>query len=128
MEEKPTNPDLPEEKSGEESKETTGEVKVEDVRPEDDFGKMFAESIENPEEGEIIHGVVIKVLKEYVAININRKSEGMLPLTELTEEEKETFSPGDSIDVMVERYDSSQGFVLLSREKVLRIRARSLQK
>ena len=113
MEEKPTNSDLPEKKSGEESKETAGEVKVEEVRPEDDFGKMFAESIENPEEGEIIHGVVIKVLKEYVAININRKSEGMLPLTDLTEEERETLSPGDSIDVMVERYDSSQGFVLV---------------
>ncbi|MGA6994472.1 MAG: 30S ribosomal protein S1 [Candidatus Deferrimicrobiaceae bacterium] len=122
MEEKPTKPGLPEEKNGEESKETEGEAKIDEVKPEDDFGKMFAESIENLEEGEIIHGVVIKMLKEYVAININRKSEGMLPLTDLTEEEKETFSPGHSIDVMVERYDSSQGFVLLSREKVLRIR------
>ncbi len=107
--------------------EKSEEAKVEDEKPEepkpeDDFGKMFAESIENPEEGEIIHGVVIKILKEYVAININRKSEGMLPLTDLTEEEKQTLSPGDPIDVMVERYDSSQGFVLLSREKVMRVR------
>ncbi len=48
----------------------------------------------NPEEGEIIHGVVIKVLKEYVAVNINRKSEGMLPLADLTEEENNRFPPG----------------------------------
>ncbi len=91
-------------------------------RNEDDFGKMFEESIENPEEGEIIHGVAIKVLKDYVAIDINRKSEGMLPLSDLTEEERANLKPGVPLDVMVERYDASQGFVLLSREKVLRSR------
>ena len=118
MAEKPVDQDLP--PSGKHG-EGAGEQK--DLpRPEDDFGKLFEESIENPEEGEIIHGVVIKVLKEYVAVNINRKSEGMLPLADLTEEEKQTLSPGDPLDVMVERYDSSQGFVLLSREKVLRAR------
>jgi small subunit ribosomal protein S1 len=91
-------------------------------RVEEDFGRLFEQSMENPEEGEIIHGVVIQVLKEFVAVNINRKSEGMLPLSDLTEEERTTLSPGDPLDVMVERYDSSQGFVLLSREKVLRAR------
>src|SRR4030067_585766 len=35
---------------------------------------------------------------------------------------RESLSPGDPLDVMVERYDSTQGFVLLSREKVLRVR------
>ena len=91
-------------------------------RGEDDFGKMFEESLETPQEGEIIHGVVIQVLKDFVAVNIHRKSEGMLPLTDLTEEERSALSPGDPLDVMVERYDSTQGFVLLSREKVLRAR------
>lgn len=89
---------------------------------EDDFGKLFAESLEAPQEGEIIHGVVIQVLKDYIAVNIHRKSEGMLPLSDLSEEEQTALVPGDPLDVMVERYDSSQGFVLLSREKVLRVR------
>ena len=91
-------------------------------KTEDDFGKMFEESLETPQEGEIIHGEVIQVLKDYVAVNIHRKSEGMLQLTDLTEEERSSLSPGDPLDVMVERYDSTQGFVLLSREKVLRAR------
>lgn len=89
---------------------------------EDDFGKLFEESLETPQGGEIIHGVVIQVLKDYVAVNIHRKSEGMLPLSGLTEEEQAALSPGDPLDVMVERYDASQGFVLLSREKVIRAR------
>jgi len=118
MDQKPANPaDTTERKedSMQEAAATPG-------RNEDDFGRMFAESIENPEEGEVIHGVVIKVLKDYVAIDINRKSEGMLPLTDLTEEERANLKAGVALDVMVERYDASQGFVLLSREKVLRSR------
>ena len=117
MDDKPDNQDLPEGKNGEATEETPGIGKA-----AEDFETLYQESLENPEEGEIIHGVVIKVLKEYVAVNINRKSEGMLPLTDLTEEERETLSPGDPLDVMVERYDFTQGFVLLSREKVLRAR------
>ena len=117
MDNKPENQDLPEGKNGKTTEETP-----ETGRADEDFETLYQESLENPEEGEIIHGGVIKVLKEYVAVNINRKSEGMLPLTDLTEEERETLSPGDPLDVMVERYDSSQGFVLLSREKVLRAR------
>jgi len=89
---------------------------------EDDFAKMYEESIEVPEEGQIIHGVVIKILKDYVAVDINRKSEGMLPLEELPAEELASLAPGGRVDVMVERYDPEQGFVLLSRSKVLKIR------
>jgi len=89
---------------------------------EDDFAKLYEESIEVPEEGQIIHGVVIKVLKEYIAVDINRKSEGMLPLAELPPEELASLSPGSRVDIMVERYDPEQGFVLLSRSKVLKIR------
>ena len=62
------------------------------------------------------------VRKFLMAININRKSEGMLPLTDLTEEEMQTLSPGDPIDVMVERYDSAHGFGRLAREKGIRVR------
>jgi small subunit ribosomal protein S1 len=89
---------------------------------EDDFAKLYEESIEVPEEGQIIHGVVIKVLKEYIAVDINRKSEGMLPLEELPTEELAALLPGSRVDIMVERYDPEQGFVLLSRSKVLKIR------
>lgn len=92
------------------------------AKNEDDFAKLYEESIEVPDGGEIIHGVVIKVLKEYVAVDIHRKSEGMLPLTELPPEEIAALSPGKRIDIMVERYDPEQGFVLLSRSKVLKIK------
>jgi small subunit ribosomal protein S1 len=83
---------------------------------------MFAASLESTEEGQVIHGRVIKVLKEYVAVDINKKSEGMLPLEDLTEEERTGLRPGDPIEVMTEGYDQAQGFIRLSRSKVVKIR------
>jgi len=89
---------------------------------EEDFARMFAASIEKTEEGQVIHGRVIKVLKEYVAVDINKKSEGMLPLEDLTEEERAALVPGAPIEIMTEGYDQSQGFIRLSRSKVVKIR------
>ena len=55
MDDKPEPQDLPVGKNGEETGEEevakNGEEEV--AKPEDDFGKMFEESIEKPDEGEI---------------------------------------------------------------------------
>jgi len=116
MDEKPNKTDLP------------GGMNADSPAPppapagEEDFARMFAASLEATEEGQVIHGRVIKVLKEYVAVDINKKSEGMLPLEDLTEEERNTLNPGDPIEVMTEGYDQAQGFIRLSRSKVVKIR------
>jgi small subunit ribosomal protein S1 len=116
MDEKPNKTDLPEE---------PGAVSPASQGPtagEEDFARMFAASLESTEEGQVIHGRVIKVLKEYVAVDINKKSEGMLPLEDLTEGERAGLRPGDPIEVMTEGYDQAQGFIRLSRSKVVKIR------
>jgi len=108
---------------GGDSPDGSGAVAVPEAAPktEEDFASLYQESIEGPEEGQILHGTVIKVLKEYVAVDIGRKSEGMLPVEDLSEEERKALAPGNRIDVMVERFDQEHGFVLLSRSKVLKI-------
>jgi small subunit ribosomal protein S1 len=89
---------------------------------EEDFARMFADSLQATGEGQVIRGKVIKVMKEFVAVDINKKSEGMLPLDDLAEEERNSLKPGDPIEVMTEGYDSTQGFIRLSRSKVMKIR------
>jgi small subunit ribosomal protein S1 len=115
MDDKPDKTDLPAETSPESP--ATGSA-----AGEEDFARMFAASLESTGEGQVIHGKVIKVLKEYLAVDINKKSEGMLPLEDLPEEERDAFRPGDPIEVMTEGYDSTQGFIRLSRSKVVKIR------
>ncbi len=117
MDDKQQNtPDLPEEEH------TDSQASAGGSAGEEDFARMFAASLESTEEGQVIHGKIIKVLKEYVAVDINKKSEGMLPLEDLTEEERTALNPGDPIEVMTEGYDQSQGFIRLSRSKVVKIR------
>jgi small subunit ribosomal protein S1 len=116
MDDKQNKPDLPEEEQADSQASAGGSA------GEEDFARMFAASIESTEEGQVIHGKVIKVLKEYVAVDINKKSEGMLALEDLSEEERASLNPGDPIEVMTEGYDQSQGFIRLSRSKVVKIR------
>jgi small subunit ribosomal protein S1 len=89
---------------------------------EEDFARMFAASLQPTGEGQVIHGKVIKVLKDFVAVDINKKSEGMLPLEDLPEEERGALNPGDPIEVMTEGYDTTLGAIRLSRSKVMKIR------
>jgi small subunit ribosomal protein S1 len=117
MDEKPTGKEAPPEEANAESQASAG-----GSAGEEDFARLFAASLESTEEGQVIHGKVIKVLKEYVAVDINKKSEGMLPLEDLSEEERAALNPGDPIEVMTEGYDQSQGFIRLSRSKVVKIR------
>jgi small subunit ribosomal protein S1 len=116
MDDKTNQADLPEEGSAD-SQASAGAP-----AGEEDFARMFAASLESTEEGQVIRGRVIKVLKEYIAVDINKKSEGMLPLEDLTEEERATLVPGSPIEVMTEGYDQAQGFIRLSRSKVVKIR------
>src|SRR5215212_304740 len=74
-------------------------------------------------EGEIVKGRVIKVTPSDVVVDIGSKSEGLLPVSEVTGYDgKVRVKPGDEIEVYVERLEDSSGYVALSREKAARMR------
>ncbi|MGH9536054.1 MAG: S1 RNA-binding domain-containing protein, partial [Terriglobales bacterium] len=73
-------------------------------------------------EGEILKGTVLKIAADVVVVDVGRKSEGIVPLRELTNPEGQlTVRPGDVIDVVVEREEPERG-VLLSHERAVRLR------
>ncbi|HEX8153978.1 MAG TPA: 30S ribosomal protein S1 [Thermoanaerobaculia bacterium] len=74
-------------------------------------------------EGEIVRGRVVKVTASDVVVDIGYKSEGLLPVSEVTGfDGKIKFKPGDEIEVFVERLEDPSGYVVLSREKAARMR------
>ena len=74
-------------------------------------------------EGEIVRGRVVKITGSDVVVDIGFKSEGLLPLSEVTGfDGKIKVKPGDEIEVYVERLEDSSGYVQLSREKAARMR------
>jgi small subunit ribosomal protein S1 len=74
-------------------------------------------------EGEIVTGRVIKVMPTDIVVDIGYKSEGLLPLGEVTGFDGQVrVKAGDEIEVFVERLEDPSGYVMLSREKAARMR------
>ncbi len=83
------------------------------------FAQMFEESLKkNPvREGEIVHGKVIKVLKDFVMVDIGFKSEGKVPVQEFLDfEGKVKANVGDDVEVFLESLEDDHGEMLLSKE------------
>ena len=92
---------------------------------EDDFAAMFAESISKDEakEGEILHGTVIAVGKDFAIVDIGYKSEGQVALEEFRGADGTiTVKPGDVVDVLLESRENDAGMVVLSKEKADRFK------
>ena len=85
--------------------------------------EMYEESIRRVREGEIVQGKIIQIDKEYVLVDIGYKSEGQVPIEEFIGPDGTIEAAvGDTIDIMVERWEDEDGAVLLSKEKASRIR------
>jgi len=74
-------------------------------------------------EGEIVTGRVLKVTPSDVVVDVGAKSEGLLPVGEVTSLDGTVkVKRGDDIEVFIERLEDPSGYVILSREKAARMR------
>ena len=89
----------------------------------ENFADLLAESFgENTNiEGSVVRGFVIGMEGDSVIIDVGLKSEGRVPLKELTTPGQEpNVNVGDEIEVYVERMEDKNGQAVLSREKARR--------
>ena len=89
----------------------------------ENFADLLAESFgENTNiEGSVVRGFVIGMEGDAVIIDVGLKSEGRVPLKELTTPGQEPdVNIGDEIEVYVERMEDKNGQAMLSREKARR--------
>ena len=89
----------------------------------ENFADLLAESFgENTNiEGSVVRGFVIGMEGDTVIIDVGLKSEGRVPLKELTTPGQEPdVNIGDEIEVYVERMEDKNGQAMLSREKARR--------
>src|SRR5512140_2054351 len=79
---------------------------------------VYDSSFRNIAEGEVVKGTVLKVTPSEVIVDVGYKSEGIIPVDEFVDENGEvTVQPGDMVDVLLERTEDREGYVVLSREK-----------
>ena len=89
----------------------------------ENFADMLAESFgENTNiEGSVVRGFVVGIDGDAVVIDVGLKSEGRVPMKELTSPGQELdVNVGDEIEVYVERMEDRNGQAVLSRDKARR--------
>ena len=79
---------------------------------------QYENSFKNLQEGQIIRGRVLTVTPSEVIVDIGYKSEGMIPVSEFTDFSGNVMvKPGDAVDVLLERTEDQNGYVVLSKDK-----------
>jgi small subunit ribosomal protein S1 len=79
---------------------------------------MYDVSFKNFAEGEVVRGVVLQVSDSEVIVDVGYKSEGIIPVDEFKDETgKITVKAGDTVDVLLEKTEDKEGYVVLSKEK-----------
>ena len=86
------------------------------------FAELFEQSVKNVKEGEVVRGTVLSVDEDHVQIDIDFKSEGLVPTWEFMDDDGTILvSPGDTVDVLVEEAEDHLGRIVLSKEKADRL-------
>src|SRR4030065_1139989 len=88
----------------------------------EDFQTLYEESLKTLEEGQILRGIVVDITPDHVTVDVGYKSEGQIPMQEFLKRDKKVdVKIGDRIDVLLEKKESEEGLLTLSKEKADRI-------
>ena len=91
-----------------------------------EFEDIFEASIKERDfkPGDVVQGTVVEVQTDYVLVDINYKSEGLIPINEFRMVEgARSVKPGDVVEVYIDRVENENGMVVLSKDKADMLRA-----
>jgi len=85
---------------------------------EQSFSDLFESSIKELNVGDVVEGTIVQINPDTVVVDVGYKSEGIIPLSELADENGEVnVNVGDKLDVLFERRENENGLIGLSKEK-----------
>jgi small subunit ribosomal protein S1 len=76
---------------------------------------MYADTLSNIEEGEIVKARVLRITENAVILDVGFKSEGSITKDEF--KNPELLQPGDEVEVFLENLEDGDGVVVLSKKK-----------
>ena len=91
-----------------------------------DFEKLFEQSMKEQDfrVGDVVTGTVVEVQSDYVLVDINYKSEGLIPIDEFrVVDGVRSVKPGDTVEVLIDRIENENGMIGLSKNKADMMRA-----
>ena len=85
----------------------------------ENFADLLNEQFgENGILGTVVKGTIVRVTPDFVTVDVGLKSEGNIPVREFGTNPE--LKVGDSVEVLVDRYEDKDGNIVLSREKARR--------
>ena len=79
---------------------------------------LYDDSFRNLAEGEVVKGRVLRILPNEVVVDVGYKSEGLIDIEEFADPSGRVHvEVGDVIDVLLEKTENQEGYVVLSKEK-----------
>ncbi len=88
-----------------------------------DLQDLYGSVVSKFKPGGLIQGKVISVQPEGVLVDINFKSEGLIPLYEFSEFELKKLLKGSEVEVILDELETADGTVALSYEKAKALKA-----
>ncbi len=85
-----------------------------------EFTQMFEQSLQDRDYkvGDIVKGRVVEVQTDYVLVDINYKSEGLIPINEFRfVDGKPSVQVGDEVEVFIDKVENENGMIVLSKDK-----------
>jgi small subunit ribosomal protein S1 len=77
--------------------------------------EQYKQSLEGIEEGKVVKGKILKITDKEVFVDVNFKSEGIIPLQEF--KDVASYKVGDEIEVFLEQVEDSEGQLILSKSR-----------
>jgi len=81
----------------------------------------YSEGVARPRPGDIVHGRIVRMADDHVLVDVGYKSEGVIPLSELTYRKvasaAEAVALDEEIDAMVLSVDGEEGALRLSKRR-----------
>jgi small subunit ribosomal protein S1 len=95
-----------------------------DERSEIDMGALLKANVAEHAERQLIRGHVVAITPTDVLVDVGLKSEGIVPREEFTNARGEVIvSPGEEVEVFLERLEDANGHVVLSKSKAQKMKA-----
>ena len=97
-----------------------------DLNKGEEFAALFEKSIgeRDSKVGDVVTGRVVEVQTDYVLVDINYKSEGLIPISEFrVVEGQRMIEVGQEVEVYIDRVENENGMVVLSKDKADMMRA-----
>ena len=91
-----------------------------------EFKELFAASSKDQDfkVGDVVSGSVVEVQSDYVLVDINYKSEGLIPINEFrVVDGVRQVKAGDLVEVLIDRIENENGMIALSKDKADMLRA-----